>query len=739
MTDNYIIGVGGYYMPRESFRYLRKIERMIEKITPPTSIHLLDHIIIPINVLHSHWFPAHINLRRQSFSFLDSYQHYSAASYPQQELLTWKFLKMTWTTHVKGANPGPQWVIPPDKFIKLHPGLTGLTPTTTQMPQKTEMINVQPKREWIRRGIRSERIEPQSADQPESKWTMLEQTGTPQQNNFTNNTETRLACGIYTVLSALYAVRNWEMDFLQQIHIRQARNWMVAIGLATTSVVTLYRCNCGRQHEQWQDQPTPSCPDCTTGPSKTSNKKRASGEVVDSGKRTKHETRGIIGSNELPQGTLPNPLFEVTPKPINHTPGVASTTSSPVLTSRPETVTRRELTLKEKVKPKPQQETAGNVATNTPLRILGRGICNTGNTCFLNATIQCLGAIDELHQAGLSIQTPPTTHDDLLECLRKLRQSGVAYNPAALVKRIPHLIRHIPGDPGDAHELLIALINEVNTPLAQIFQGQMSSTVQCSHCKKLTITIDIMQDISLHICTDTSSPLLERLLKLFQPEILDGENAFWCGDCQESHPATKTLACTNIPTILIIHLKRLLPGGTIHNHIPFETTLDMEPFMTPELMSAQKMELIGIISHQGTGKNGHYVAATKKGTEWILYDDSITTQLTLTQLHRLQAYVLIYRKTSPNTELGATPGADTSEKSEKVVPANEDHKCLMKPLLPPDPSDEPHIEQKQYPATRAVKPSHTATERPRENPMMSNMIVGALVTWAINTQGQLLL
>ena len=80
-----------------------------------------------------------------------------------------------------------------------------------------------------------------------------------------------------------------------------------------------------------------------------------------------------------------------------------------------------------------------------------------------------------------------------------------------------------------------------------------------------------------------------------------------------------TLACTNIPTILIIHLKRLLPGGKMNNnHTPFETILDMEPFMTPGLRSAQKMELIGIISHQGTGKNGHYVAATKKGIDWIL-------------------------------------------------------------------------------------------------------------------------
>jgi len=74
MTDNYIIGTEGYYMPRESFLYLRKCERMIEKISPPTPIHLLDHIIIPINVRQLHWFPAHINLQTRSISLLDSSQ-----------------------------------------------------------------------------------------------------------------------------------------------------------------------------------------------------------------------------------------------------------------------------------------------------------------------------------------------------------------------------------------------------------------------------------------------------------------------------------------------------------------------------------------------------------------------------------------------------------------------------------------------------------------------------------------
>jgi len=45
MTCDYIKGTEGHYMPRESFLNLRKYEQMIEKITLPTPIHLLDHII----------------------------------------------------------------------------------------------------------------------------------------------------------------------------------------------------------------------------------------------------------------------------------------------------------------------------------------------------------------------------------------------------------------------------------------------------------------------------------------------------------------------------------------------------------------------------------------------------------------------------------------------------------------------------------------------------------------------
>ena len=118
-------------MPQENFLYFRKSERMIAKFTPPTPIYLLDHIIIPIHIRESHWFPAHINLRTHGISLLDSNQNYSAAAHPLQRMLIWKFFRMVWTTHAATA-PAPLWIIPPERFIDLHPRLTNLTPSMKQ-------------------------------------------------------------------------------------------------------------------------------------------------------------------------------------------------------------------------------------------------------------------------------------------------------------------------------------------------------------------------------------------------------------------------------------------------------------------------------------------------------------------------------------------------------------------------------------------------------------------------------
>jgi len=484
---------------------------------------------------------------------------------------------MVWTTHADAAAPVPYWTFPPERFIGLHPRLTDLTPEMIQrLGQGTKVttssimdtINDEIKSRWIRRGISPELAGNRPKDPPEQPWTELEQPGTPQQDNFTNTKETRLACGIYTVLSSLYAVRNWKIDFVQQTHIRQARNWMAAIGHATHEVVSLHRCRCGQNYQQRGNRPSPPCPTCkkirlkNTGPGK---RKRENDERTD----------------RTPVAILITPPQAPTPRHGSNT--------------------RQDSTLKMEEKkscPSREPRESEQNAKRSPSRMtVGRGLRNTGNACFLNATIQCLGAIDEVNQAHSLTNKSTITQDKLMTCIRELQQPGTAYTLAPLIQQIPHLICYRKGDPADAHELLIALINDISEPISQIFQGQMASTVQCSHCNKTTMKTDNTQDISLHIEADSSTSLAEKLYNFFQPETLEGDNAYWCNACQESCRATKTLSYIHIPTMLIVHLKRLILGKKIQTRIPFDTVLEMEPYLAPGEELPQKMKLIGIISH----------------------------------------------------------------------------------------------------------------------------------------------
>ena len=180
-------------MTLEGFSNSRKCERMVAKIKFPVPFHLLDHVIIPINVRESHWFPAHMDVKFRCMSFLDSSYAYSAADYPRQKMLLWKFYRMAWTAHAKADAPAPSWAVHPTRIPSLHPQLTELTPAMVQAlgQQKdttvdsiTATVDDRIVAKWKRRGVCPCPAGDQFSDPSCQNWTEREQPVTPQQNNF---------------------------------------------------------------------------------------------------------------------------------------------------------------------------------------------------------------------------------------------------------------------------------------------------------------------------------------------------------------------------------------------------------------------------------------------------------------------------------------------------------------------------------------------------------------------------
>jgi len=112
----------------------------------------------------------------------------------------------------------------------------------------------------------------------------------------------------------------------------------------------------------------------------------------------------------------------------------------------------------------PRESEQNTKRSPSPMTV-GRGLRNSGNTCFLNATIQCLGAIDKVNQAHFLTNKSTITQDKLVTCIRELKQPGTTYTLAPLIQQIPHLLCYRKGDPADVHELLIALINDISEPI----------------------------------------------------------------------------------------------------------------------------------------------------------------------------------------------------------------------------------------------------------------------------------
>jgi len=328
------------------------------------------------------------------------------------------------------------------------------------------------------------------------------------------------------------------------------------------------------------------------------------------------------------------------------------------------------------------------------------GIVNMGNTCFMNAAIQCMSATLALTRYFLSqeflkdLNTEKKEYMMLIEYYRVLEglwEENQTIEPISFKRTLSKLYEQYQGwHQHDSHEVLIALLDMLHQATAyrvkigvkgavenkldrmevegirrwnstfkneysfiiKSFYGQYHSEMRCNLCGESVDNYDPFSVIELPVtdCTDIE----EALFKFVSPETLDNDNRWRCDHCKELANAKKQITFWRLPEIMIVTLKRfnLHPTGRgykLQHQVDFPLDdLDMSPYMSEYKDGEYRYELYAVNCHSGGTDGGHYFAMCKNmDGNWYIHNDAgdpTRARVKAGNVVSSKAYILFYRR-----------------------------------------------------------------------------------------------
>lgn len=210
-----------------------------------------------------------------------------------------------------------------------------------------------------------------------------------------------------------------------------------------------------------------------------------------------------------------------------------------------------------------------------------------------------------------------------------------------------------------------------NSPITDLFGGQLQSTVHCQKCKGNFTMYEPFWDLSLPIVKEGKGGIgawlsgkkdptsIQDCLQAFtSDELLQGDESFKCEKCGEKTEATKRLRIYRLPKVLLLHIKRFKYSGSsrekLTNNVSFPVKgLKLSQFVSDVSSPADSnatYDLYAVSNHYGSMAGGHYTAACRVGLpggreQWYSFNDDAVSKLSPQSVVTPCAYMLFYVRT----------------------------------------------------------------------------------------------